>query len=134
MRIWTGRCLCGQASYEVRAEPVYAGFCHCRDCQRATSTGHSCYIGFARDAVTLSGETRAFPVRADSGALSFRHFCPDCGTHLFGRREPDDGHFTVYAGTLDEPERFVPRESIFVRSRRDWDVSGLDLPAYPALP
>ncbi len=134
MRIWTGRCLCGQVSYEARAEPDYAGFCHCRDCQRATSTGHSCYIGFRREAVSVSGETRAHPVRADSGAMSFRHFCPQCGTHLFGRREPDDGHYTIYAGTLDEPDRFEPHDAIFVRSRQAWDSGGLDLPQFDALP
>lgn len=134
MRTWTGRCLCGQAGYEARGEPAYAGFCHCRDCQRATSTGHSCYIGFPRGAVSLFGDTRAFPVRADSGAMSLREFCPECGTHLYGRREPDDGHYTIYAGTLDDPDRFEPRNAIFVRSRRDWDAGGPDLPAFEALP
>lgn len=134
MRIWTGRCLCGQAGYEVRAEPAYAGFCHCRDCQRATSTGHSCYIGFRHEAITLRGETRAHGVRADSGAMSFRHFCPHCGTHLFGRREPDDGHYTIYAGTLDEPGWFAPHDAIFVRSRLAWDVNGTVLPEHQALP
>lgn len=134
MTLWTGRCLCSQVRYEARGEPEYAGFCHCRDCQRATSTGHSCYIGFRRDAVTIFGETAAFPLKADSGATSLRHFCQRCGTHLFGLRDPDDGHYTIYAGTLDDPELFRPLNAVFVRSRRSWDRADLDLPEFEALP
>lgn len=118
----TGRCLCGKLSYRASAPPVYAGFCHCPDCQRATGTGHSCYIGFACAAVEITGETKAYGVVGGSGADSYRHFCPTCGTHVFGRREPDDGTYTIYAGTLDDPESFRPENSIFVRSRRSWDV------------
>ena len=77
---------------------------------------------------------RAGRVRADSGAMSLRHFCTRCGTHLYGRRDPDDGHYTIYAGTLDEPDRFEPGDAIFVRSRQAWDVSRLDLPEHRALP
>ena len=33
---FTGGCACGTIRYEWSAEPVLAGNCHCRDCQRAT--------------------------------------------------------------------------------------------------
>lgn len=118
----TGGCLCGAVRYVATGEPEYAGLCHCRDCQRATGTGHACYVGFRRERVRIDGATRAFAVTADSGRRSLRHFCPTCGTHVFGVRDPDDGTYTVYAGTLDDPERFSPRTAIFVRSRRHWDL------------
>jgi len=123
----TGGCLCRQLRYEVDGTPAYAGFCHCPDCRRATGTGHSCFIGYPTDAVRISGEARAFGVVGGSGAQSYRHFCPVCGTHVFGRRDPDDGTLTIYAGTLDEPEKFRPAVAVFVRSRLDWDRSALDL-------
>ena len=129
-----GGCLCGAVRYEAAGPPEYAGLCHCRDCQRATGTGHAPYMGFAHDHVTIRGETRAFAVIGGSGARSLRHFCPTCGTHVFGVRDPDDGTCTIYAGTLDDPELFAPREAIFVRSRRSWDHGALPLPEFPALP
>ena len=130
----TGGCLCGAVRYEASGGPDYAGLCHCRDCQRATGTGHGTYMGFARERVAIRGETRAFAVTGGSGAHSLRHFCPTCGTHVFGVRDPDDGSYTIYAGTLDDPEQFAPREAIFVRSRRSWDHDALGLPAFDTLP
>ena len=30
----TGQCLCGDIKYTIAAEPVMAGVCHCKNCQR----------------------------------------------------------------------------------------------------
>jgi hypothetical protein len=130
----TGGCLCGAVRYAATGAPAYAGLCHCLDCQRATGTGHSAYAGFPRERVTIHGMTRAFAVIGGSGARSLRHFCPTCGTHVFGVRDPDDGTYTIYAGTLDDPELFAPREAIFVRSRRRWDHGTPPLPEFQTLP
>jgi hypothetical protein len=29
----SGGCLCGQVRYTADAEPMFAGICHCKDCQ-----------------------------------------------------------------------------------------------------
>jgi hypothetical protein len=35
---YQGSCLCGAVSYQSEAEPRYSFNCHCRDCQKATTT------------------------------------------------------------------------------------------------
>ena len=35
----TGSCLCGAVKYEINGDPVFAGLCHCKDCQKYTGTG-----------------------------------------------------------------------------------------------
>jgi len=36
----TGHCLCGAVQFKIKAEPMMTGQCHCKDCQRASGTGH----------------------------------------------------------------------------------------------
>src|SRR5262245_54738217 len=58
MRI-TGRCLCGAVTYSINAQPLGMGQCHCKDCQRASGTGHMSLARFKKDDVTIKGQTRA---------------------------------------------------------------------------
>ena len=81
----TGGCLCGAVRYEIDGEALFMGFCHCRDCQKATGAGHAPGMSFRRRSVRISGETRTFAVIGSSGRPMPRHFCPACGSSLFGR-------------------------------------------------
>lgn len=127
-----GGCLCGLVRYEITGEPIFAGLCHCRDCQRSSGSAFAPYLGIRAADFRLSGEVRRYAKPNDSGGQSQRHFCPNCGSTVFGR---GNGWVTVYAGTLDEPDRFMPREHIFVRSRCSWaHLPPESLPQYQTLP
>jgi hypothetical protein len=80
----TGGCHCGAVRYEIQGEPSWAGFCHCRNCQRITGTGHACYMGVPRDRITIRGGTRAYPITLASGVTLVKRFCPTCGSQIFG--------------------------------------------------
>ena len=62
-----GRCLCGAVSYTINAKPIRMAQCHCKDCQRASGTGHMSLAFFKADDVTLRGTTSKYGVTADSG-------------------------------------------------------------------
>jgi hypothetical protein len=129
-----GGCLCGAVRYEAKRPPLYSGFCHCRDCQRATGTGHCCYMMFSRADVDVTGELSAFETRAENGNPSIRYFCPTCGSQIFGSGPPDDDRWTVYAGTLDDTSLFEPTNAVFTRSRPHWDRSAHCMDEYETLP
>lgn len=76
----TGGCLCGLVRYETNAEPAFAGHCYCRDCQRASGTGHVPFMVLPREAVKVDGETRTYRALGDSRLPTTRHFCPICGS------------------------------------------------------
>ena len=88
----TGQCQCGAVSYTIAAPPLTMGQCHCKDCQRVTGTGHISLARFNRSDVTIEGTTKTFAVKADSGNINTRHFCPDCGSRLFGENSALSGH------------------------------------------
>ena len=116
----SGGCLCGAVHYEIDGDPVFAGHCHCRDCQKATGTGHVSVMGLPRDAVKVTGETRAFTVTGESGQPYTRHFCPTCGSLVFGVSPGRPGMINVTAGSLDDASAFEPQFSIYTRSRPAW--------------
>ena len=130
----TGGCLCGAVRYEVAAEPVYIGHCHCRSCQRASGAGHATYVGVPRAALTVRGETRFYALTGGSGRQALRHFCPVCGSQLFGTGEMDPGTATLYAGSLDDPSAIRPDAAINVRSRQPWDRVAGGLPEFDGMP
>ena len=53
-----GGCACGAVRYEISADPVVSVQCQCRDCQRATGSGHVNAMAFPEDAVRLTGELK----------------------------------------------------------------------------
>jgi hypothetical protein len=51
----TGRCQCGKIRYEITEAPTLVYTCHCRDCQRLTSSAFSMRLVVAEAAFRLSG-------------------------------------------------------------------------------
>ena len=82
----TGKCLCGAVNYSIKAEPVSMGQCHCKDCQRASGTGHMSIARFKREDVTISGQTTSYASVAESGNTNTRHFCPVCHFERIAKR------------------------------------------------
>ena len=41
----SGGCLCGDIRYHISAAPLFVSQCFCRDCQKATGTGHTTIVG-----------------------------------------------------------------------------------------
>jgi len=116
-----GGCHCGSIRYEIDGEPERAGFCHCRNCQRVTGTGHACFMGVRRERLMISGETRTYPITLQSGVTLVRHFCPTCGSQIFGEPGSVPEIVSIYAGTLDDTADFRPTDAIFTASRAAWD-------------
>lgn len=124
----TGGCACGAVRYSLAAEPLFSFHCQCRQCQRATGTGHASLFTVPRTAVTLSGEPRFYDQIADDGATVSRGFCPHCGSPVLGNTtgHPDIALFT--AASLDDPTRFKPQKVVFSVSHQPWDYVDPALP------
>jgi hypothetical protein len=130
----TGGCLCGAVRYRVAGNPQFAILCHCRDCQRASGTGHVPVMGMPKTSFTVQGETKGYAVSAASGQSSVRHFCPTCGSLLFGISGIAPDAVSIYVGTLDDPSVFLPEAVLFTRYRHSWDVTAGALAEFETMP
>src|SRR3954471_12881554 len=82
----TGGCECGEIRYEITEAPQSVYACHCRDCQRLTSSAFSMGVVVPETAFKLSGvKPRALQRLADSGRTPTRWVCPVAGHGLLAR-------------------------------------------------
>ena len=131
----SGGCACGAVRYECSAAPLASFNCHCRDCQRETGSAFAAIIMVPTAAFrVVRGEPRYFGVKADSGFVTKRAFCAECGSSLFGDPERVPALRTIRVGSLDDPSGFRPARDIYTASAQPWDFMNPDLPKSPQLP
>jgi hypothetical protein len=123
----TGGCLCGRVRYRAEGPPG-VHWCHCGMCRRATGGAAAVLAWVAAAGLRWTGE--AEPAQRRSSPLARRGFCPACGTPmtLVYNEGSEAGKVALYAGTLDEPERWPPRHHYGVEGRLPWMDAGKGLP------
>jgi hypothetical protein len=110
MRI-SGGCHCGQVRFGGEAEILWAGHCHCRDCQLTSGAPFVTWVTIPAGAIQIDGE----PTLYRSSERGRRRFCPRCGALLFWEGRPD--RIDIAVACLDEPDSIRPGHNSFVRSR-----------------
>ncbi len=123
-------CFCGAVELEVTGKPVFAGYCHCRDCQAWSAAPINAFSLWKSDSVRITkGE-------ADIGTFhktenSYRKFCKVCGGHLMTdhpRMRLVDVYANLLQGFTHEPTLHANYRSKMV-SVRDGLPKFQDLPA-----
>ena len=118
--MYSGSCLCGAVTYELRAEPKAVANCHCVMCQKQHGAAFATYGSVLRQQmVYLSGEAEVKVYR--SSPTVERRFCGVCGSNLTwscNTRFPE--WIAVAIGTLDTP--FAPRKcrDLYQETRIVW--------------
>lgn len=127
----TTTCACGAIEVGINGPVLSMLLCSCLDCQKASGTGHSSVAIVAATALSVRGAPKSFNRPSDSGAIFTRHFCPDCGTPIYGRssRAPDMRMVPIglFAGNSDW---FAPGQLIFARSHQEWDEIAEAMPRH----
>ena len=113
MQSFRGGCLCGNVRLVASGRPYRVGICHCLDCRKHHGALFQTSAIFPAQAVTIEGETRDF---------DGRHFCPRCGSPLFGRSGDE---IEVNLGILDDIDQLTPTYELWTIRRESW------LPPFP---
>ena len=113
--------------YRINGEPLSAGYCHCRMCQRAAGSPVVAWVAFRRaDFLITKGE----PDRYQASERAVRRFCRECGSALTfeyaGSRETID----VTIASLDDPNAAEPVYQVWASNRLPWFHPEGDGPAW----
>lgn len=118
---WSASCQCGQIQMRITQPPMVAMACHCRSCQRLSSSAYSLTLMIPNDGFeVISGE----PVIGGMHRAELaHHFCPHCKNWLFTR--PQGRPFVNFRPTMLEDASWVqPYVESCVEDRLPGAVSG----------
>jgi hypothetical protein len=116
----TASCNCGVIRIEARGEPVRVGLCHCTTCRKESGAPFTTNAIWRANSVTVEGETASWKDATDA-----RHFCPSCGSALFGVAD-GTGEIEIRLGAFDRaPTDLTPTYELWSVRREPW------MPALP---
>ena len=128
-----GGCLCGDLRYTLTGPSLFVSQCCCKDCQKATGTGHTTIIGVHNSQLEMRGEVTTFTNEGETGGSVTRHFCGRCGGRLYTSGDLPGEFIMVQAGSLDDPSLVEPESVIYLKDAPIWDRFDPALPQFEAM-
>lgn len=124
-----GRCHCGAVQLMAEVQPSRVFVCHCRDCQVLTGSAFRVVAPVEPGSLRVRGAVKGYARTADSGAVRWQFFCPECGTPLHAGAPDGAGLVTVRVGVLQERALLAPTAQLWRRSVLPWVDELKGLPA-----
>jgi hypothetical protein len=132
---YTGGCQCRQIRYEILAKPLTLYVCHCKECQKQSSSAFGMSMPVPRDAVViLQGQPKQWKRNSDSGREVICLFCEVCGTRLFHNPSRNPKITNVKPGTLDDTSWLKPVGNLWTQSSQKWVALDEQMLSYDAQP
>ncbi len=113
-----GGCQCGAVRYQTSGAPLALYACHCRHCQKQSSSAFGMSVWFKRADIKFTGDLKFYNTAGDSGREKTCAFCGKCGTRLYHDSGAD--FLSVKAGTLDDTSELKPTHHIWTKRAQPW--------------
>ena len=131
---YTGQCLCGAVQLTITGETTGVRQCWCRQCQTLAAGGPTNNAIFPSEHVAITGTLGVSSWVAASGNTLTFHFCPSCGTQVYGQSSARLHLKTVRIGVLGQPHGLRPQMAIWTDDAPDWAVIDPALDRWPQQP
>ncbi len=128
-----GGCLCGDIRYKLTGPALFVSQCCCKDCQKATGTGHTTIVGIHNSQLAVTGTPATYTNAGDSGGSVTRHFCGRCGGRIYTSGSLPGEFIMIQAGSLDHPNCISPQSVIYMKDATVWDRFDPELPKFEML-
>ncbi len=115
-----GACQCGGVTYELLAAPSLVVACHCKECQKLSTSAFSITAMADADTVVFHGDMQEWQRMADSGNVSAAKFCPTCGNRIYHYNPADPQKLKLKASNLEDTRLIQPTAHIWVSEKQDW--------------
>lgn len=115
-----GACQCGGVTYQLLAPPQMILACHCKECQKLSTSAFSITAMVKADDITFSGELADWGRMADSGNRSNAKFCPTCGNRIYHYDPNIPEMIKLKPSTLSDTSIIQPTAHIWVSEKQAW--------------
>lgn len=121
----TGACQCGNVRYQLLKPPLKVVACHCRQCQKLSTSAFSLTAQVRAEDIVFSGELHDWQRPAYSGRINSAKFCPICGNRIYHYDPAKPGLIKLKPSNLEDTRVIRPTVHIWVNEKQDW----FDIPA-----
>lgn len=115
-----GSCQCGQVSYELLAPPKRVIACHCKECQKLSTSAFSLTAMVNAEDIVFTGEMQQWQRTADSGNISVANFCPVCGNRIYHYNPQEPDKIKLKPANLSDTSILRPTMHIWVSQKQAW--------------
>lgn len=115
-----GACQCGGVTYQLLSEPQMVVACHCKECQKLSTSAFSITAMVNADQVKFEGEMADWSRPADSGNISAAKFCPGCGNRIYHYNPAEPDKIKLKPSNLSDTSIINPVAHVWVSEKQDW--------------
>lgn len=115
-----GSCQCGGITYTLSEPPLMILACHCRECQKLSTSAFSITAIVKSESVEFSGQMSDWSRSSDSGNISAAKFCPTCGNRIYHYNPDDASTIKLKPTNLSDTRIINPGVHVWVSEKQDW--------------
>lgn len=115
-----GACQCGGVTYELLEPPLMVAACHCKECQKLSTSAFSITAMVSAKSVNFSGTMKDWSRSADSGNISAAKFCPSCGNRIYHYNPDEPDKIKLKPSNLSDTRIINPTVHVWVSEKQDW--------------
>lgn len=115
-----GSCQCGSITYELLAPPLMVIACHCKECQKLSTSAFSITAIVHSSSVEFHGDLKQWERVADSGNINGAKFCPTCGNRIFHFNPSEPEKIKLKPSNLTDTRIIKPTAHIWVSEKQEW--------------
>ena len=116
----SGSCQCGGVTYQLLSEPMMVVACHCKECQKLSTSAFSITAMVARDSVKFNGKMTEWRRSAASGNINGAMFCPTCGNRIYHFNPQAPDKIKLKPANLSDTGMIKPTAHVWVSEKQDW--------------
>ncbi|TDO95744.1 GFA family protein [Marinomonas balearica] len=128
-----GACQCGQVQIVLNNPPAKVLACHCKECQKLSTSVFSLTLFVKEETVEISGEMGDWSRNADGGNTAAAKFCTGCGNRIYHYNPLDTSVLKLKLTAFDDVE-FKPDAHIWVKSKKSWYQIPEGVPTFETVP
>ncbi|GLQ31570.1 GFA family protein [Litoribrevibacter albus] len=115
-----GSCQCGGVTYQLLSQPKMIVACHCKECQKLSTSAFSITAIVNAEDIKFEGEMVEWSRTADSGNINGAKFCPTCGNRIyhFDPKQPET--IKLKPSNLTDTSIINPTAHVWVSEKQDW--------------
>jgi hypothetical protein len=115
-----GACQCGEVTYELTEPPLMVIACHCKQCQKLSTSAFSITALVNSNTVTFKGNLKEWRRMAESGNVNGAMFCDTCGNRIYHFNPDEPDKFKLKPSNLSDTRMINPTVHFWVSEKQDW--------------